>query len=230
MELSIVTACSRPHFLPKLYESIDFDKIKQWIIVYDTSKGYKFQQLYPDNPKILELESEKPTLIGGVPKTMGIQLIESGFVYIMDDDNIVHPDFWKLIDSMEFDSRYFYTFNSFICADGSVLYGNQCKTGTIDTSQYIIPRNMIGTNIWDDTYDGDGKFIEKVYNANKDKLFYINKVCSYYNFLTKVGIGKNTTFVKNFLTKTITKNNDVKKPEQIKKCSAPVKNWLKKIK
>lgn len=179
------------------------------------------------------MESRKPTLIGGVPKTIGIKLVESGFVYVMDDDNIVHPDFWKLIDSMDFDLRHFYSFNSFICADNSILLGDKCKAGTIDASQYIVPRSMIGNNIWEDTYDGDGKFIEKIYNTNKDKLVYINKVYSYYNFLTKVGIGGNTTFVSNYLNKTIREDGDnsvLELPTGIQVTKPKLKNnFFKKI-
>ena len=36
-KITIITPCSRIHNLPMLHESIKFDKINKWIIVYDTT-------------------------------------------------------------------------------------------------------------------------------------------------------------------------------------------------
>ena len=36
-KITIITPCNRIHNLPMLYESIKFDKINKWIIVYDTT-------------------------------------------------------------------------------------------------------------------------------------------------------------------------------------------------
>lgn len=188
MELTIITPCTRPHFLSQLYDSINFDKITQWIIIYDVSRGEKIETKFDGNPKILELKCETPGVSGGTQRNAGLEITEDGFIYFLDDDNIIHPEFWNIFDTVESDK--FYTFNCVAAINGSILYGNQCRYGTIDTSMYLVPRKIIGDIRWNNEYGADGIFIEDIYEKNKDKLCYINKVAAYYNYISKEGWSK----------------------------------------
>lgn len=192
MELTIITPSIRPQFLSEVYKSINFDKITKWIIVYDTSKGAEFVPQFTDNPKILEMECKKPNVSGGTPRQEALKLINSGFVYFLDDDNIIHPEFWNIIENIEEDK--FYTWNCQLLHTNEKLYGNQCKTNTIDTSQFLVPRKMIGNIIWENIYAADGKFIEEIYNKNRDSFYYVNRVAAYYNYLTRNPSNQSTVF------------------------------------
>ena len=193
MELTIITPCMRPHFLSKLYESINFDKITKWIIVYDTSKNIKFEKQFSTNPKILEIECNKQTYGAGCKRMKALKLVTSGFVYFLDDDNIIHPNFWNILQKAELDK--FYTWNCDVIYNNSVYYGNQCKVMTIDTSQILVPINIIGDTIWKDGYCADGLFIQEIYNNNPEKLCYINEIGSYYNYITKKAWNGDAKFV-----------------------------------
>ena len=179
MELTIITPSCRPQFLPKLYDSINFDKITKWIIVHDTSKNIVKHNF--KHPKIVELDYDKGTTGGGVLRTKGLKLVKSGFVYFLDDDNIMHPNFWKLLPSFNLDK--FYTFNQIRDNKSNILYGNRIQVRYIDTAMFIIPMTMIGDTIWEDKYCSDGKFVEDIYKNNKDKHVFINEVAAYYNYL-----------------------------------------------
>ena len=56
--VSIITPCSRPDNLDKLYASMNWDLITKWYIVYDTSKDRSYIHKYTDNDKIAELDNE----------------------------------------------------------------------------------------------------------------------------------------------------------------------------
>jgi glycosyltransferase involved in cell wall biosynthesis len=185
MELFIVTPCCRPNFLPKLYDSIDFDKVTQWIIVYDTSKGVKYEKKYLEHPKIYEIECDKRNVGGGIARQQALDIIKDGFVYFLDDDNIIHPNFWNIFNNARLEK--FYTFNCIAAINEKILYGDSCKRGTIDTGQYLIPRKLIGNTIWQNIYTGDGYFIEEIYNNHSDKHCYVNEIAAYYNYITKAG-------------------------------------------
>jgi len=99
-KFNIVTRCTRPQFLKTVKESI-FKTIKfdiKWWVVFDTRVIKDI-----DAEFLSELQS-----IGGTPLffegvegdfahsllSKTIDLIEDGFIYFLDDDNILHEDFW----------------------------------------------------------------------------------------------------------------------------------------
>jgi hypothetical protein len=49
---------------------------------------------------------------------------------------------------------------------------------------FVVHKQHIGDIQWiNDAYNADGYFITDIYNANKDKHIYLNKVYCYYNKL-----------------------------------------------
>lgn len=108
-------------------------------------------------------------------------MVESGMVYFLDDDNIVHPDFW----SLEFYSSFFYTFDQLRDRKNpkNILWGNKVEIGKIDTAMFIVPKSMCID--WDKTaYDADGKFIVNIKKENPENHIYIPKIAAYYNYLS----------------------------------------------
>jgi hypothetical protein len=185
--LSIITACCRQSGLSKLYNSIQFDKIDKWIIVYDTSKNRSYTKLYSEHPKIVELEcNDKDSVSGNSQRNCGMKVVEDGFVYFLDDDNIIHPNFWKIV--VDLDSHFFYTFDQLRFIKGNdhhILYGDVIKLSKIDTAQFIVHKNHVGDVEWQkDKYCADGYFICDILNNNKLQHKYINQVAAYYNYLT----------------------------------------------
>ena len=180
--LSIITPCSRPANLKRIAESIQFDKIDRWYIVYDTSHR-TYEKQFLDNPKVSELEC--PVKCWGNPqRNLALGLITDGLVYYLDDDNIVHDAFWSELDS--FDLDHLYTFDQYHSNKQIVVKGGRLQEKFIDTAQYIVPRQLIGSLVWDLADGGlgsDGRFMEDLNRLHGSKHVYVPKVLSYYNFL-----------------------------------------------
>ena len=175
-KLTIVTPCSRQENLVKVFDSIQFDKIDKWIIVYDTKKK-SFTKMF-DNPQIVEDFCNSPGISGNAQRNYGASLVQDGLIYFLDDDNIVHPNFWNLT----FQENNFYTFDQ--DRKSHILYGNKIALNNIDTAQFVVPKSMfVGWDI--NRYDADGIFIVEVNSKNKDKHVYINTNAAYYNYLRR---------------------------------------------
>jgi hypothetical protein len=186
--LSIITACSRPQNLIKIYESIDFSQVDKWYIIYDTSKcrTYDLGQ-FALEPKVIELTCDAPGYAGHPQINYALDLINDGFVYIMDDDNIFHKTFWNILKDL--DTNFIYTWDQNRIQENRILKGGEIKKEKIDTSQFIVPRNLIGNIRWAvHKSAGDFRFIKQIYQKYEDKFKYIPKVACYHNFIKKVRV------------------------------------------
>lgn len=194
MVLTIITPCCRQANLPFIYQSIKLDLIDKWYIVYDTSNNRHYQKIYND-PKIIEIECDDIGVVGHPQRNFGMNLVKEGFIYFLDDDNIIHPDFWEVVG--ELDTNYFYTWDQlrnkqgddsdwalFSNEKGRVLKGNVLKVQKIDTAQFIVPKHMVEYLRWKvNDYRADGYFIENVDILNPGSHKYIPKVLCFYNYL-----------------------------------------------
>lgn len=194
MSVSIVTPCCRQAKLETIYQSINFDLIKKWYIVYDTSKNRSYENVF-DHPKIQELECSADGMQGNAQRNFGMELVEDGFIYFLDDDNIVHPDFWETVPTL--DPNYFYTWDQlrnkngddsdwalFSNETGRILKGDVVKVQRIDTAQFLVPKSLVYSLKWKlDDYKADGIFIQSVYDLSPWAHKYIPKVLCHYNYL-----------------------------------------------
>lgn len=187
--ITIITPCSRADNLRMLYASIQFDLIRRWIIVYDTTRTRGIYTTHFDHPQIVELGHVSPigSCSGNSQRNVGLSMVSDGMVYFLDDDNIVHPEFWKL--TVGFDTHHFYTWDQlrndeFANKPGGILGGEEPRLRKIDTAQYIVPRHMCRP--WQESlYWADGVFIEEIYNQHTKRHVYIPTVAAYYNALRK---------------------------------------------
>ena len=183
-KISIITPCSRIHNLFALYESIKFDKIHKWIIVYDTTVN-RYSHSFLSHKKIIEVDCKSSLngIVGNTQRNYGLSFVEDdNYIYFLDDDNIIHPNFWKIMEELETDTIH--TFNQYRDKHGNILLGNRIEINYIDTAMYIIHKNMIGNIKWqEDLYSADGKFITDLYATGKYKHKYFNKYYCYYNYL-----------------------------------------------
>uniref|UniRef100_A0A6C0AMM1 Uncharacterized protein n=1 Tax=viral metagenome TaxID=1070528 RepID=A0A6C0AMM1_9ZZZZ len=185
--LSIITACSRPQNLKEIYKSIDFSLVTKWYIVYDTSRDRTYTPEFATEEKIKELNCNKEGYAGHPQINMALDLIKEGYVYIMDDDNIFHKNFWRLLPTL--DSEFVYTWDQDRIQEGRILKGGQIEETKIDTSQFIVPRNLIGSIRWAEKKSaGDFRFISQIYKKYGDKFKYIPQVACYHNFIPKVKV------------------------------------------
>ena len=172
---TIITPCSRKENLHTLYNSIQFEYIHNWIIVYDSS--IEFDKTF-DHPKILEYFHHSDGISGNAQRNYGLTKVKSeGFIYFLDDDNVIHPDFWNTT----FEPEKIYTFNQE--HQGTVrLKGNKIKVGRIDTAMFLVYSTLIKGTTWNiHNYTADGEFIRECYLKNRRVWIYLDKILCYYN-------------------------------------------------
>jgi glycosyltransferase involved in cell wall biosynthesis len=181
-KINIITPCCRSDNLDIIIKSINFELIDKWYIIYDTSKDRTYVKKFQDNPKVEEHFCSDIGSVGHPQRNYGLNLINDGFVYFLDDDNIIHPEFWNIVPTL--DINYYYTFDQQRLYEGMLLKGNQFKIKSIDTAQFIVPKQLIKNLTFDiNKYEADGIFIIKINELYPKNHMYISKIACYYNYL-----------------------------------------------
>ena len=200
IKFNIVTRCTRPQFLEQvkksIFKTINFE-IKWWV-VFDTRvvkdvDGKFLSDLQQSGGRALFFEGVEGDFAHSLlSKTL--DLIEDGFVYFLDDDNILHEDFWdSMSESIKNNpEKRGFIFNQkiggkdFTGQDIRFAKPENTKVRHIDMAQFVGRRDLIGESRFvPNDYIADGYFIEKVYNLNPDDFYFIDKVLCYYNELKK---------------------------------------------
>jgi len=178
-KITIITPSYRINNLLKIKESIDFDYVDEWIIVYDGSKITDNPNLFEnqENNKIKEYVYKEEGISGNPQRNYALTRITNPdtLIYYLDDDNIVHPDMYKLLNIIDNDKLY--TFNQFNRCKGNNIY--VCG---IDTAMILVPYKLCKNVKWIlDKYEADGYYILECYNNNKNIHVFIDNDLCYYN-------------------------------------------------
>jgi glycosyltransferase involved in cell wall biosynthesis len=200
IELNIVTRCTRPQFLNQVKKSIFTTTIFdiKWWVVFDTRVIKDIDATF-----LTELQSlgGKALFYEGVDGDMAhsllskvIDQIQTGFIYFLDDDNILHENFYNKIHKSIKDNSEKRGFIFSQKVDGRDFSGldireakpENTKVQHIDMAQYLLHRTIIGDERFiPGDYKADGYFIEKIYNLQPDEFVFIDEVLCYYNWLKK---------------------------------------------
>jgi glycosyltransferase involved in cell wall biosynthesis len=184
-KITLITPSIRPENLLKIMDSIRFEYINKWIIVYDGSKIVENPKLFI-NDKIEEHIYKGDGISGNPQRNYALDLLKDTdtYLYYLDDDNIIHPELYNLLDNIEDDKMY--TFDQQrpdnIFPFKTLLKGNDVTLFNIDTAMILIDYNLCKDIRWvADKYNADGLYITECYTKNKDKWIYIDKLMAYYN-------------------------------------------------
>ena len=178
MLINIVTPCIRPENLKAIAESIDIpSRHYRWIVVHDADE-------FPDleTPKNAEqhLYREQGSVAGHAQRNFANRLIADGYVLQLDDDTILHPDFWEAVKDYTEDIVSWA--QSWPDGNHRLDAGNY-SVGYIDSGSYMVKRSVIGDLQWEaGRYDADGYFAQQVV-ARTASQRKIDRYLSYYNYL-----------------------------------------------
>lgn len=179
MFINIVTPCSRPNNIKKVYESINIPSENyHWYVIMDMD--YVPNGL-PENYNITYIPyRDTKSLAGNSQRNLALELITDDYVYFLDDDTIMHSEFWDTVKNFNND---IIVFNQAF-KDGSLrLFGGHIGPSVVDTGNILTRRGTIGNIKWDVAeYNADGQFFMDVSKKTKSKK-YIPKIISYYNKL-----------------------------------------------
>ena len=145
--------------------------IDQWIIVYDGSKIESNPNLFvnEENNKIKEYVYKGEGISGNPQRNYALTKITNPdtLLYYLDDDNIIHPNMYRLLNII--DNNKIYSFNQY-----KRIKGNNICVGKIDTAMVIIPYKLCTNIKWIiNKYDADGYYIQECYNNNKNDSIFI---------------------------------------------------------
>lgn len=205
--LYLITPCSRIDNLIKLKKSIDFNQIKKWIIVYDSKVIKDKKKLFSKHKSINEFFlKDEASVSGNSQRNFALKYLnkkknKNFFIYFLDDDNILHKNFYKIIKNLNKDKvKYIYTFDQLrkqkIFINNKfqyikVLKGDTIKTGYIDIAMFLPNFSLINNIRWiKKKYTADGDYIVKCMKKNKKKHRYIPLVGCHYNYISNNLLGK----------------------------------------
>ena len=123
------------HTYIRTYIRIDY--IDEWIIVYNGNRIEKKPYIFEENKKIKEYIYKCDGISGNGQRNYALTKITTldTLLYYLDDDNIIHPDLYGLLNFI--DNNTIYSFNQY-----NRIKGNNIKVGYIDTAMVIIPFNL----------------------------------------------------------------------------------------
>ena len=178
-KVTIITPSYRIHNLFKLRNSIRFDFVEEWIIVYDGSKITENPEFFEDEAdhKIKEYVFKGEGVSGNAQRNFALTKVSNPntLLYYLDDDNTVHQNLYTLLNII--DNTKMYTFNQ-----ENGIRGNIIKVQKIDTAMVIIPWQLCRNEKWIiDKYEADGYYICECWTANKQNHIHIDNALCYYN-------------------------------------------------
>jgi glycosyltransferase involved in cell wall biosynthesis len=198
IKLHILTRCTRPDFLEKVRDSIFTTSLFdiKWWIVFDTRvikdvDAEFLSNLQSIGGEALFYKGESGDMAHSLLSKV-IDKIEDGFIYFLDDDNILHEDFYETIhrkisenpDKKGFIFSQKVSGKDFTGLDVREAKPENTKVQHIDMAQFLLSRDLIGDERFvSGDYKADGYFIENIYNKNPQDFYFVNKVLCYYNFL-----------------------------------------------
>ena len=196
MKINIITRCSRVHYLPQVKKSIDFlhPVEVEWHIIFDTSvlKDISLsliQELKNKQTKFYFLEGKPGDLL--YPQSMEvINTIYNGFIYYLDDDNILHPDFLNTLSTFtDINKIYvidqFVDYKDFTGVEYRIAEPENMRVQGVDIAQIIFPRHVFDSYEFKGDYCADGILIEQLHTEHPEYFEYISETLSYYNSLVE---------------------------------------------
>lgn len=168
--LTIITACSRPENLARIAPTVAVGMSYfslSWLVIFEDWH-------------------DEFSRIGNWQKNAALEAVRDGYVWFLDDDNLVYPAFFPALAQ--------------VCAGEAqaVFFHQQMETGVrfarpenvalnrIDLAQFVLDRKLIADHRFKvDEYNSDGRIIDEIWQKypSKDKALFIDEVLCYYNRL-----------------------------------------------
>jgi hypothetical protein len=111
LKITIITPSYRIDNLNQIKQSINFEYVDEWIIVYDGNKIETNPYIFKENEKNNEYMYKCSGICCNGQRNYALTKItnENTLLYYLDDDNIIHPDLYNLLNYI--DNNTIYSFN-----------------------------------------------------------------------------------------------------------------------
>jgi len=175
--IHIVTPCSRPEMLGFLRESIPAEC--KWTVMLDFSTS---KSKIPKGINVIR--SNVGGWFGHPLRNMAIDYLQTSashndYVYFLDDDNIIHPDWYQAVKDCNED---FVNWAQVYRNGQPRLNATESpRVGNIDTASFMMKIGAIGKSRFQMIYEADGLFAQAIYKNGTTRV--INEYLCYYNYL-----------------------------------------------
>lgn len=189
----IITPCTRPFNLEAIKNSIPKECV--WVVCYDGMVKNK-----PDVENAITLRCPETGIFGNPTRNFAIEgikhlLTDDDWIYIMDDDNIVHPNWYDGVKDL-LDSQKMISWAQEFPQSGVYDFGGKIRTKTpekpevakIDTAMYMMKWSAVKDLRFPLWYEADGQYAEMAYQA-AGECYRIEESLCYYNYLRSNKIG-----------------------------------------
>lgn len=178
----IVTPSRRPFNLDFISKTVPQEC--EWIVVFD--KTVKNDHTV-ENATVLR--SDQTGFWGNPNRNIGLEYIKNNlnptdndWLYILDDDNVIHPEWWNKVKiHLNQDASIITWGQIWATGEPRTEPTDKPKIATIDTSQYIVSWKVAKDLRFEHIYEADGIYAEEA--AKRGKVLMLNEYLGYYNFL-----------------------------------------------
>lgn len=198
--LNIITAVSRE--LNIYYIEYELRKIKnldiRWYLIFD---GISMTSLkIPEDIKYYYAEIctlEKRDCSGATQKNIALSKITEGWIYVLDDDNSIHPNFAKEFSNAieKYPNKKTFVFSQINYKNEVMISSFAVKETTtkipfeywaVDAGGYVVHYDLVkktGAKYLEFTHESDRHFWNYIVKNCLDEIEFIDKECFLYNAL-----------------------------------------------
>ena len=149
------------------------------IIVTSDDRKDEVQFWLPKNLNISVYSTDKPTVAGHSYRNIGIPKATGEWIYFLDDDNILHPNFSDLLEYMDRDKDVIF-FSQIFANQKIRLMPVTIDVGGVDTAMFLVKKSVMDNHKWEEgAYTADGILAKELSEYNCQ---YIYTPYCFYNY------------------------------------------------
>ncbi len=175
----IVTPCMRTGQLETLRNSIPADGSCEWVIVYDAAV----------RPRCIDgavnIASPYAGHFGSRHLNLALDMIrwrDGDWFMALDDDNIIHPHWWKTIEPMLKTGAEYIGWSQQRAEEHRCLQACEPRKYAIDTASYMVCARLARTIRFHTGVFADYQYARDAYDASALTVLIPKRLC-YYNYL-----------------------------------------------
>ena len=197
IQLSIITPCTRPGNLPLLAKSIErargeFPLKIDWYVCFDGNRVNRCAYGLPETPPFinsyLSYVIDPKSKSGNSQRNFALDFVEEGYIYFLDDDNLMHHNLLHKI----FLHYNYYGYEKTLIVNQlddnwqpRKLGIKYCQPGTIDAAQYVIPKQHLQKRKWaTSVYEADGLLIADIARQWGNHFIFTDEIICFYNAIS----------------------------------------------
>ena len=196
MKFHVITRCTRVENLLTIADSVYKDGVDViWHVVFDTSVVKEIEasllgELYKLGAVLYFKQGSPGSYMYPEMNELIKTLPSEDYVTLIDDDNIIHPDYYTdILKSAKKSEASAFCYNQLITVDNPTYrHASPSNTvvGEIDLAQYTVKAVTFSLCEFGTGYCGDGEFIQSLHNLQPSEFLFIDQTLCYYNYLQQV--------------------------------------------